>query len=278
VYFLQLFPPFLVIFILVGIEEARYHQKTGEKAGAMSFKSSRWLSTQILVCAFPCLTGAATLYYGGNPKFPGGYADQNNLLTPNLFTYRMYDDFQVTGTNWDINSIFENLGGNVPTGASIASATYEIRTGVSSNNLGTLVASGTLPGTFVFQSTSFNGFNTFGLQVDLSSPLELSAGTYWLSLTPNTNYSSGQLYLRDSLLGSGIGSPGPDNLAYAYSPGSVPSGPSAISFDASIGILGTAVVPEPAITINLGMLAACAILSPRTRHSKRPAIIPAAIA
>jgi hypothetical protein len=246
-----------------------------KKAGAMTFRLSPWVFTQILICAIPGLCGASTLYYGGNPQFPGGYADQNNLASTFPFTYHVYDDFQVTGAKWDINSFFENLGGDVPSDASIISATYEIRTGISSNNLGTLVASGTLPGTFAFQSASFDGFNSFGLQVDLPSPLELTAGTYWLSLTPNTNYPSGQLYLRDTLLGGGIGSPGADNLAYFYVPGTVPPNPSAIAFDASIGILGTAVVPEPAMATNLGMLAACAMLLPRIRRSKRPGLLTA---
>jgi hypothetical protein len=202
-----------------------------------------------LCAAFTGSTGAVTLYYGGDPQFPGGYANQENARGPHWahYTYRVYDDFEVTAPAWHVTSIYNQLGGALPSDTQISSASYEIRTGISNNDLGTLVASGTGPASLSYQGAAPDNFSLFKMQMDFSVPLDLPAGTYWLMLVPNT-VDLGQFYLRDSNLGNGIGSPRADQQAFAYSrfyffPDTPPDGPTLIDADFSFGVLGD--VPEP---------------------------------
>lgn len=198
-----------------------------------------------LCAASASICTGETLYYGGNPQFPGGYASQDNFGS-RRFTYRVYDNFQVNGANWRVTSLYSNLGGvGVAADATVLGAYYEVRKGISNNNLGVLVSSGTLPATLTYQGSSF-GTSLFRFETALPAPLELTAGTYWLTLVPQTEHATGQLYLRDSNLGGGVGSPGIDNTAFTYNlfPATPPSGPTAVSEDFSFGVVGTR-VPEP---------------------------------
>ncbi|MDB5325386.1 MAG: hypothetical protein JWM57_955 [Phycisphaerales bacterium] len=232
----------------------------------MKRSSMVWAAVGVVMGAAVSWAGAATLFYGGDPRFPGGAANQNNTTSTRHFTYRVYDDFQVATPGWHVTSLFANLGGDVPSNEAVQSASYEIRTGMSENNLGTLVAGGTVPATLVYQGASTNSFNLFRLQADLTAPFDLSPGSYWLTLVPNTNDTSGQLYLRDSNLGNGTGSPLRNGNSFTYSqfyffPTTPPTGPNGGTGDYSLGIAGS--VPEPALG---GILAVMACFGGRRRQ------------
>src|SRR3954466_10508145 len=82
---------------------------------------------------------AALLYYGGDidPGNPDadGIANGQNVANPDSQTY---DNFTVTGGTWHVTNLFTNNLNNT----NITGANWEIRSGVSAGNGGTLLFSG----------------------------------------------------------------------------------------------------------------------------------------
>lgn len=149
---------------------------------------------------------ADVLYYAGDPNGLGGVvsgADGRPFdgVTPN--NARLYDDFEVPAGGWTITG----LGGNFVTEAPTTYwLEYEIRTGVSEGVPGTLLYWGfdiptVTPNGFDLPvpPNGFHGRTGHYVELTLSShdeipeewkpgeynhlvPLELGAGTYWLTL------------------------------------------------------------------------------------------------
>jgi hypothetical protein len=125
---------------------------------------------------------AAVLWYNGDFDGRDGLADEQNTVVSQASTY---DNFIVPeGPGWNVTSVFtDNLQNTNVTGA-----TWEIRTGVSVGNGGTIVASG-MTTTPVVTPTGRSGFGftefmveVTGLNVNLPA---LPAGQfYWLNVTP----------------------------------------------------------------------------------------------
>lgn len=82
---------------------------------------------------------------------------------------------------WQVSGLFVNtLSGLTPT-----NATWEIRTGVSEGNGGTLVASGSTAVTQTPTGRSAFGFTEYTDSIGLSPAVVLNAGTtYWINVTP----------------------------------------------------------------------------------------------
>ena len=82
-----------------------------------------------------------SLWYNGDFNGVNGLANELNTLVSQA---AVYDDFDVTAPlGWNVTALFsDNLLAGNPTPVIIA-ADWEIRTGVSEGNGGTLVASGT---------------------------------------------------------------------------------------------------------------------------------------
>ena len=63
-------------------------------------------------------------------------------------------------------------------------ASYDVRTGVSEGNGGTSLASGTGPAVVTATGRNFLGLNEYTVSVSWSTPVTLTAGTYWFNATP----------------------------------------------------------------------------------------------
>ena len=123
---------------------------------------------------------ATVLYYGGDldtsDPNASGLANESDA---NIDNARTYDNFTVSGASWHVTGLFTNN----QTDLTIGSANWEIRSGVSQGNGGTLLFSGN-DGTPTITATgrSAFGYNEFNVAVDVS--LTLAPGTYWLSVQP----------------------------------------------------------------------------------------------
>jgi len=211
---------------------------------------------------------AATLFYGGdyngdpfNPNPAGdnngnGLSDQEGAGT---FDRRVYDDFTLA-TASTVTGFF----GNYLDLQSARSTTgyYEIRTGVSAGNGGTLVASGTVGVSAAATGTLEQGdlpemrYTTAAGSISQN----LGAGTYWFCLAPVGITSSQNVFINTTIGENGIG--GPLNNGNSFIDGSPfnftdTSSVLGSQSDWSQGVLGTQAAPEPATmaALSLGLLA-----------------------
>ena len=131
----------------------------------------------VLTAAFALNASAVTLWYNGDFNGVNGLANERNTLVSQA---AVYDDFNVTGPGWHIIAVFsDNLLNTTVTGAD-----WEIRSGISEGNSGTLVASGTTS-TPVVTLTGRSGFGFLEYQVLVTGlNVNLAPGTYWLNVTP----------------------------------------------------------------------------------------------
>jgi len=131
----------------------------------------------VLTAAFALNASAVTLWYNGDFNGVNGLANERNTIVSQA---AVYDDFNVTGPGWHITSVFsDNLANTV-----ISGADWEIRTGISEGNAGTLVASGTTSAPVV-TLTGRSGFNYLEYMVQVNGlNITLAPGHYWLNVTP----------------------------------------------------------------------------------------------
>jgi hypothetical protein len=180
----------------------------------------------------------STLWYNGDFDGVNGLANGQNTG----FTAAVYDDFNVTGPGWNVNAVFTN--DLLSTAAGITTANWEIRSGVSEGNGGTLL---------------FSGLNAPVTVTPTGRSVTLGAGTYWLSVQPIGNGS--EISYNSSTIGANcIGTPCGNNdnaffnsasFGFNFHTTTDPQfGPGNIDF--SDGVIGT-VVPEPATWALLGL-------------------------
>ena len=121
------------------------------------------------------------LYYSGdfdpNDANANGLADEDDAIVSSAHVYSPVKP----DAPWHVTGLFINtLSGLIPTGA-----TWEIRTGVSEGNGGTVVASGSGAVTQTATGRSGFGFTEYTDSVTVSPAVTLSAGTtYWINVTP----------------------------------------------------------------------------------------------
>jgi len=168
----------------------------------------------------------------------------------------VYDDFNVTSaTGWNIESIFGTF--LFTAAATSNSATWEIRSGVSVGNGGTIVASGFGPAV-VTQIGTDRGYNIEHIEIS-GLHFALAPGTYWVGMEPTT--PAGYGYLVTTSGANAIGTPaGNDSNAFFTSTDfdvffvdTVPLD----GHDFSLGLTGVA-APEPSVWMLL--LGGCAAL------------------
>jgi hypothetical protein len=158
---------------------------------------------------------------------------------------RVYDDFVVPAGGWTVVGVFAHIDA---TSTGVTQASWEIRSGMSAGNGGTLLASGLSPATQIQTGVVGVGSYTYLLEVDGLS-VQLGPGTYWLSVMPVTG--STQSYLCATLGVNAIGNPpGNDGQAFSsWGPGSFSAalqttGSGGTSGDFSLGVL-VSVQPAP---------------------------------
>jgi hypothetical protein len=227
---------------------------------------------------------AATLWYNGNYDQNDAYTDESNVPINMGGSYVLekslvYDDFIVpAGQTWTLASLFANDQTDYV--AAPTTATWEIRTGMSAGNGGTLVASGDTSDTNTLETPGNGSTYTdpeYKLSVSIST-VTLTPGIYWMALAPDSaGYYGDQSYVETT---SGIGSVGlptgldgdsflNNNLSGA---GKLTFSPSSLDFSA--GITGTAtvsVVPEPADVplLTAGLATGIGLLGRRKRSQCR---------
>lgn len=117
------------------------------------------------------------IWYNGD--FDGANALANGINTLFFSQSNVYDDFVVTSTT-TITTVFSN---NLMMDFTASTASWEIRSGVSLNDSGTLVASGTDAATQT--PTGRSGFDLTEYTVSVTGlDITLAPGIYWLTVVP----------------------------------------------------------------------------------------------
>jgi hypothetical protein len=236
-------------------------------------KSERILTGLLIALTVLCCPAAQAgpLWYNGDLDNRDAVPNQTSALSPGGADGLVYDNFVVpTGSTWNITGVFSNNvlnpSLNLPR---VTTAYWEIRSGVSANNGGTLVASGDGTDNFAFDgnfSTVFGPGNTaaeYTHEVD-GLNVTLTAGTYWLAVAPDTNGAINAFWYISTTSGTNaIGMPpGNDGNSFFssnftgdnFTPTGSFEGPG--NWDYSMGVVGTVqslVTPEPSVTaLSLG--------------------------
>jgi hypothetical protein len=176
---------------------------------------------------------------------------------------KVYENFVVpVGQTWQITSAFSTDEILYGSGLKVTTATWEIRTGVSAGNGGTVVISGDTAASQV-AVTPQAGFTYIAPPslITVSIPtVTLTAGTYWLSVIPDdTNpFFGDQAYVETTSGANAVGIPH-GNDGNSFISNNLPSGGAGSYFFTptssvegagtwyySMGVIGTATgVPEP---------------------------------
>lgn len=229
---------------------------------------------KLLIISLACVAAAAhagQLFYGGDFDGRSGLRSQEG---GNVSDSRVYDNFMLNQTS-NISDVYGNFLDS--SGGASTSAFWEIRTGLSEGNGGTVVAGGV----FSAATTTATGRGGFGLNeytYDVKvSGVTLNAGTmYWLTVAPDmTGLGGVNLFLSTTGGANGVGGPlGDDNAFWDssfYGQTWTNSGIATAFGDAnhtqkwdfSLGVNGSP-VPEPATFAVLG-LGALALIKRRRK-------------
>ncbi len=133
----------------------------------------------------PPSPGPGCLFYGGdfdvnNPNANGLANETDAIVGGSPYGAATYQNFTLSSNSTATGLFSNNLSGLNP-----SSGYWEIRTGVSEGNGGTLVASGTGAVTQAATGRSGFGFTEYGDEVDGLS-VSLNGGTmYWMAVVPN---------------------------------------------------------------------------------------------
>jgi hypothetical protein len=188
-----------------------------------------------------------SLWYNGDWNHVNELANERNT---DVSQAAVYDDFNITGgPMWHITAVFSDN----PESTVITGADWEIRTGLSAGNGGTLIASGTTNSPVVTPTgRSGMGYNEYMVEVtglNVFLPMLPAGQHYWLNVTPVGN-GTGRSFNSDTSGANCVGTPcGNDANAFFnstffdanFQPTSTQGQPG----DFSNGVIGT-VVPEPA--------------------------------
>ena len=198
---------------------------------------------------------AATLFYAGDfdPTNPNanGLANENDAIVGgNPYGAATYENFTTDPSGWNVTGLFSNnLSQLTPT-----AGYWEIRSGVSEGNGGTLVASGTGAVNNTPTGRSGFGYTEYKNEVD-GLNVTLTGGTqYWEAVVPVCTTCAGRAFNTNTFGLNQIGTNTPNqqffnssffgaNFTNANNEGVFPA--------FSQGVVGTT-VPEPSSLIMLG--------------------------
>lgn len=194
-------------------------------------------------------------FYSGDfdptgPK-PDGLSNENDEV---VHPSQVYTPFTVpSGRQWTVTGLFINSLAVVNT-ADPKRTGWSIWTGMSSGNSGTLRAAGTGKATFSPTGRNLSPYTEYTIRVNLSAPVTLHCGTYWLNMLPqctntgDANCASQRYFETDVEDASPAHHHGPPNLlddsfinANTFSLNYAPATSVAGTGDAfSFGVIGTA--------------------------------------
>jgi hypothetical protein len=207
---------------------------------------------------------AATIWYTGDyDGFDSAPNETNSAPTPPGL---VYDNFVVApGEKYTITSAFST---NFMNYTGVTSAYWEIRTGMSEGNGGSIVDSGTASATQVDLNYNVYGNEAYTITAT-GLNVVLTAGTYWLAIAPvsvpTDNLPAYYSYIATTSGANGIGSPiGTDGSPYINDPGYGYNYLSALDYEGqaegySMGLGGTVTLPEPSSVTLLGLSGAILI-------------------
>jgi len=212
------------------------------------------------VAALALASGAAqastVLWYNGDFDDANALANELNTIVSDA---RIYDDFVVTdAAGWTVDSIWSN---NLMSFTGVTQADWTIRSGVSVGNGGTVVASGTSAATQVATGRSGFGLTEYMIEI-VGLNINLTAGTYWLQVTP-IGLGSARSFNSTTSGANGVGTPlGNDGNSFFNSTFFGSNFDSAATFlgsarpwDFSMGVAGAVngTIPEPGSAALLGL-------------------------
>jgi len=208
---------------------------------------------------------AATLFYGGdfdpnNPNANGLANENDGIVGGSPYGAATYQNFQAG--SWTVTGLFtNNLSTNTPTGGY-----WEIRSGVSEGNGGTLVASGTGAITNTPTGRSGFGYTEYHNEVD-GLNVSLSAGTYWLAVVPQAVGQGGRDFNSNTFGLNAIGTQTNNQQFFNssfFGANYTNANNEGVFQTFSSGVVGSS-VPEPSSMIMLGsgLLAAAGVVRRR---------------
>jgi hypothetical protein len=196
---------------------------------------------------------AATLFYGGdfdpNNGNANGLANETDAIVGGSpYGAATYQNFIVGGGGWNVAGLFtNNLNSNTPT-----SGYWEIRSGVSEGNGGTLVASGT--GSITNDPTGRSGFGYTETHNEVDGlNVSLAPGTYWEAVVPVSS-TGGRTFESNTFGANSIGSQTSDQQFWNsnfFGVNYTNADTQGVFSTFSSGVIGTE-VPEPSSLIMLG--------------------------
>jgi hypothetical protein len=201
------------------------------------------------------LANAATLFYGGdldlNDPNQNGLSNENDAIVGGSpYGAAVYQNFTLSTASTATGLFTNNLSSITPT-----NGYWEIRSGVSEGNGGTLVASGTGAITNTPTGRSDFGFLEYHNEVDGLS-VSLNSGTqYWLAVVPVCTSCAGRSFNSDTDGLNSIGSQQTGqqffNSAF-FSANFTNTNNEGVFNIFSSGVVGNSGVPEPSSLIMLG--------------------------
>jgi uncharacterized protein (TIGR03437 family) len=133
----------------------------------------------------------------------GGWS--NWYLSNQQFT-RVYDEFLVPSGGWTVAGVFSN--NTLYNAPLITQASWEIRSGLSAGNGGTVIASGVSPATQTYDAA----LGAYRIEVD-GLQVQLASGDFFLSVTP-VGAAFRQSYVCETQGQHAIGSPAGNGMAF----------------------------------------------------------------
>lgn len=202
----------------------------------------------------------------GSYWYNGDFNGVNGLNVSGNLPSAVYDDFNVGASGVNVTGVYMNvLSGD----STLNSFAWEIRSGVSSGNGGTLIASGSGAGATVTK-TGRTGFGLTEYTVLVTGlNVNLGSGTYWLGGSIGDPSGTGTLYESTTSGANSVGSPaGNDDNSFFNSSYFGANWQAANLYvgapaDFSEGVIGGA-APEPASMTLLG-LGAVALIRRRAK-------------
>lgn len=155
-----------------------------------------------LLCVVPLSAGTVG-WYNGNFDSVNGLSNEINTSITHA---RVYEDFIVPTGGWTVVGLFSN---NLMNFTGVTQAQWEIRSGVSAGNGGSLIGGGTASATQTATGRSGFGYTEYTVEVGGLS-IFLSPGTYWMNVAP-VGFGSGLSYNSTTSGASAVGLPAGNN-------------------------------------------------------------------